>query len=100
MIAPTGEAAVAGWQRFVYATFKGCGLYFSLHMQAWIFDEYTKFAGFSPGIVTGKVRMHVWPPLRAARCACAALLCSPGGCTDCWAAATLPCNPAALFHHL
>jgi glutamate dehydrogenase (NAD(P)+) len=22
---------------------------------AWIFDEYTKFAGFSPGIVTGKV---------------------------------------------
>lgn len=25
-------------------------------MQAWIFDEYTKFAGFSPGIVTGKVR--------------------------------------------
>ena len=26
---------------------------------AWIFDEFSKFAGFSPGIVTGKPGMYV-----------------------------------------
>ena len=35
---------------------------------AWIFDEYTKFAGFSPGIVTGKVRAGV------VACVCAAAM--------------------------
>lgn len=25
-------------------------------VMAWIFDEYSKFCGFSPGVVTGKVR--------------------------------------------
>lgn len=41
-----------------------CKLYCRPHLprmqgareMAWIFDEYTKFSGFSPGIVTGKVR--------------------------------------------
>lgn len=26
---------------------------------AWFFDEYSKFKGFSPGIVTGKVRSYL-----------------------------------------
>jgi hypothetical protein len=32
-----------------------CSIHPNPFPQAWIFDEYTKFAGFSPGIVTGKV---------------------------------------------
>lgn len=28
-------------------------------VMAWIFDEYSKFYGFSPGVVTGKVRHHL-----------------------------------------
>ena len=27
---------------------------------AWFFDEYSKFAGFSPGVVTGKVGHRHW----------------------------------------
>jgi glutamate dehydrogenase (NAD(P)+) len=31
----------------------------SLHMQAWFFDEYTKYGGHAPGVVTGKpISMH------------------------------------------
>lgn len=61
---------------------------------AWFFDEYSKFWGFSPGIVTGKVfsyltrhrlELHRWP-LHCCKSACSAtslqphsaLGCSPG----------------------
>jgi len=27
-------------------------------VMSWFFDEYTKFEGFSPAVVTGKVHMH------------------------------------------
>lgn len=28
-------------------------------VMSWFFDEYTKFEGFSPAVVTGKVRLHL-----------------------------------------
>lgn len=37
----------------------GRGLLQGAREMAWIFDEYTKFSGFSPGIVTGKVGQPV-----------------------------------------
>jgi len=38
-------------------------------VMAWAFDEYSKVKGFSPGIVTGKVRPRahpVWPSCQRA----------------------------------
>lgn len=50
-------------------------------VMSWFFDEYTKFEGFSPAVVTGKVCFHPGLNASATMCSCSLFIC-PGMSAD------------------